>query len=120
MFLLLETATDRERTLLVANEASDQTPDVGRNLLRLYPFRSPRSAGPPGAGADVLAHNVPEMPALNVIGIEREIGEISAFLLVIPASFIDRTAVRERHEAELQADNCGSFATMRPCKTSST
>ena len=59
-------------------------------------------------GAGVMWHiNVFELPAASVIGIEQsEIGEIAiAFLLVIPAFFIDRVVARERaHEAQFQAE----------------
>ena len=59
-------------------------------------------------GAGVVWHiNVFELPAASVVGIEQsEIGEIAiAFLLVIPAFFIDRVVARERaHEAQFQAE----------------
>ena len=51
--------------------------------------------------------NVFELPGVDVIGIEQnEIGEIAiAFVLVIPAFFIDRVVARQRtHEAQLRAE----------------
>jgi fumarate reductase subunit D len=68
--------------------------------------------------AAVLWHiDVFELPGLNVIGIEQsEVGEILiAFLLVIPAFFVDRAVTRQRgHEAQLQAEQLRVLkATMR-------
>ena len=57
--------------------------------------------------ATIWRINVFELPGVNIIGIEQnEIGEIAiAFLLVIPAFFIDRAVARLRmHEAQLQAE----------------
>jgi hypothetical protein len=51
--------------------------------------------------------NVFELPGVDIIGIEEtEAGEIGiAFLLVIPASFVDRVVARQRAlEAQLQAE----------------
>ena len=48
-----------------------------------------------------------EMPGLNIVGIEHsEIGQIIiAFLLIIPALFIDRVVSRQRmHEAQIRAE----------------
>lgn len=48
-----------------------------------------------------------ELTGFNIVGIEQsEIGEIGiAFLLIIPAVFIDRVVARQRtHDAQLQAE----------------
>jgi hypothetical protein len=48
-----------------------------------------------------------ELPGVSIIGIEQsEIGEIAiAFLLVIPAFFVDRVMARQRaHQSQLQAE----------------
>jgi fumarate reductase subunit D len=80
-----------------------------RDLLRPFPFTSAALAlALLVLVAALFWHiNVFDMPELSVIGIEQsEIGEIViAFLLVIPAFFVDRVVARERrHEAELQAE----------------
>ena len=61
--------------------------------------------------------NVFEIPRLSVIGIEQsELGEVLiAFLLIIPALFIDRVVTSQRtHEVQLQAGRLRVLrATMR-------
>jgi hypothetical protein len=61
--------------------------------------------------------NVFELPALDAIGVENnEVGEVAlAFLFIIPALFVDRSAVRQRaHMAEIEAEQLRVVrATMR-------
>ena len=81
----------------------------GPSLLRRYPYASVTLAlafmvlvVAVGWHIDVF-----ELPGVNIIGIERtERGEIAiAFLLVIPAFFVDRIVARQRMlEARLQAE----------------
>jgi hypothetical protein len=79
------------------------------SLLRRFPYTS--SALALAALVVLVASawhiNVFELPGLNVIGIEEsETGEVLiAFLMVIPAFFIDRlVAAQTAHEAELHAE----------------
>jgi hypothetical protein len=61
--------------------------------------------------------NVFELPRASIIGIEQsEVGELAiAFLLVIPAFFVDRVVARQRaHESQLHAEQLRVLhATMR-------
>jgi fumarate reductase subunit D len=48
-----------------------------------------------------------ELPGINVIGVEQsEIGEVAiAFLMVVPAFFVDRVVTRQRmHERDIEAE----------------
>lgn len=64
-----------------------------------------------------LGVNVFDLPGLSVVGIERsETGEVAiAFLLIVPAFFIDRVVSRQRgQEAFVQAERLRALqATMR-------
>src|SRR5213594_516322 len=82
---------------------------MNRHLFRRFPSTSVALALAliVLVAATIWRINVFELPGVNIIGIEQnEIGEIAiAFLLVIPAFFIDRAVARLRmHEAQLQAE----------------
>jgi hypothetical protein len=78
-------------------------------LLRRFPFTSVAlTLGLAVLVAGVFWNiNVFALPGVSIIGIEQdEIGEIAiAFLLIIPAFFIDGVMARQRaHESQLQAE----------------
>ena len=82
---------------------------MNRHLFRRFPSTSVALALAliVLVAATIWRINVFELPGVNIIGIEQnEIGEIAiAFLLVIPAFFIDRAVARlSMHEAQLQAE----------------
>jgi hypothetical protein len=70
-----------------------------------------------GVAAMLWGIDVFELPGVDVVGIERsEVGEIAiAFLLIVPAFFVDRVVARQRaHEAQIQAEQLRVVrATMR-------
>jgi hypothetical protein len=98
-------------------EARNRSPT--RYLLRQFPYSSAALAIALLVGvAGIVWHvDVFELPLGGLVGIEQsEIGEIAmAFLLVIPAFFVDRVIARQRaHEAQLQAEQLRILkATMR-------
>jgi hypothetical protein len=78
-------------------------------LLRRFPYTSVAFAlALVVLALGVVWHiNVFSVPGASIVGLEEtEIGEIGiAFLLVVPAFFVDRVVSRQRrHEAQLQAE----------------
>ena len=104
------------QTEQMANEPG--RPAIG-HLLRRFPYSSVALAlALLVMVAGLFWHiDVFNVPGLDIIGIEEtEAGEIAiAFLLVIPAFFVDRVIARQRaHEAQLQAGQLRTLkATMR-------
>jgi hypothetical protein len=82
---------------------------MNTHLLRRYPYTSVALALAlvVFVASLIWDFNVFALPSFDIIGIEQsEIGEIViAFLLVIPAFFVDRVVARQRaHEAQLLAE----------------